>query len=98
MKIKSITPKFPELVSKDFKTKVEAQYKRLTEAEEDLYNQRDLVRELEVSLQKEKDSWEQLQSMFIIEFEKEEEDDSPKGDVDFTLGIINHSDYRNKNV
>ena len=39
--------------------------------------------------------------MFKIEFEKEDsESNEPKGDPNIadTLGIINHSDYRNKNV
>ena len=101
MKISKITPRCPELVSKGYEKKIEKQFNNFQKTEDALYTARALVFELEDVLKKEQEKWAQIQAMFDIEFENEDlENDEPKGDPDvgMTLGIINHSDYRNKNV
>lgn len=101
MEIAKITPLYPDLIVKGYEKKVEEQYEQLQKIQEALYQARDLVFELEGALKEEQEKWDQIQTMFKIEFEKEDsESNEPKGDPNIadTLGIINHSDYRNKNV
>ena len=95
MKIKSVTPLFPELVSKDFEKLVKHRYESLLNLEGEVHILRERLRHKEEILQNVTAAWNQLESMCKIEYEEEPVIEEIKGDKDINIAIINPSDRRN---
>lgn len=95
MKIKSVTPLFPELVSKDFEELVKYRYEGLLNLEGEVHILRERLRYKEEILQNATAAWNQLENMCKIEYEEEPVIEEVKGDKDINIAIINPSDRRN---
>ena len=73
-KIKSVTFKHPELMGKDAEKMVKLEYRALMDAQNELYEARDHVRNLERKFKAMEDSWNAKKDMFDIEFESTEKE------------------------
>lgn len=73
-KIKKVTFKHPELMGKDAEKMVKLEYRALMDMQNELYEARDHVRNLERKFKAMEDAWNSKKEMFDIEFESIEKE------------------------
>ena len=94
-KIKKVHFKHPYLFGPDAEQHVINMYKDILETDDQLTLARQLVRDLEKELKEKKDKFNEMETMFTIEYEQKEVEHVDV--VKSNMAVINPSDASNRN-
>ena len=73
-KVKAVHFKYPEMMNENAQEEIKNDYNELLSLEEELYNAREVVRELEKKLTEKKKKFEEKTLLCTLEFETSEKD------------------------
>ena len=73
-KVKAVHFKYPEMMNEGAQEEIKNDYSELLSLEEELYNAREIVRELEKKLTEKKKRFDERTSLCTLEFETSEKD------------------------
>lgn len=93
-KIKKVLFKHPYLFGPDAEQHVINMYKDILETDDQLTLARQLVRDLEKELKEKKDKFNEMETMFTIEYEQKETEHVDR--VHVNMAVINPSDASNR--
>lgn len=93
-KIKKVLFKHPYLFGPDAEQHVINMYKDILETDDQLTSARQLVRDLEKELKQKKDKFNEMETMFTIEYEQKDTEHVDR--VHVNMAVINPSDASNR--
>lgn len=93
-KIKKVHFKHPYLFGPDAEQHVINMYKDILETDDQLTSARQLVRDLEKELKQKRDKFNEMETMFTIEYEQKETEHVDR--VHVNMAVINPSDASNR--
>lgn len=93
-KIKKVHFKHPYLFGPDAEQHVINMYKDILETDDQLTSARQLVRDLEKELKQKKDKFNEMETMFTIEYEQKDTEHVDR--VHVNMAVINPSDASNR--